>query len=214
MKRTTWLDATRAGLVALAPAAVALAEAEGFMPTPVRSPRGSIGDRRMSAKESPRDGAREGAKPDAKMHRAKRLTAVVLDEASIGRSSPDQEQECSIAIYDLIERNSFAVPGHDRGPYRLTIALHEKKLVLQVTEEDGAPVIAHLLSLTPFRRVVRDYFMLCDSYYGAIRALGLGNRRRSTWAGAACTTKLPLCSSNNSRARSRSILTRRGGCSR
>jgi uncharacterized protein (UPF0262 family) len=139
------------------------------MPTPVRSPRGSIGDRRMSAKESPRDGAREGAKPDAKMHRAKRLTAVVLDEASIGRSSPDQEQECSIAIYDLIERNSFAVPGHDRGPYRLTIALHEKKLVLQVTEEDGAPVIAHLLSLTPFRRVVRDYFMLCDSYYGAIR---------------------------------------------
>jgi uncharacterized protein (UPF0262 family) len=131
----------------------------------------------MSAKESARDeatdagkgGAEESANPEAKPRRAKRLSAVVLDEASIGRSSPDQEQECSIAIYDLLERNSFAVPSHDRGPYRLTIALHEKKLMLQVSEEDGAPVIAHLLSLTPFRRVVRDYFMLCDSYYGAIR---------------------------------------------
>jgi uncharacterized protein (UPF0262 family) len=135
----------------------------------------------MSAKESasdeprdePRDAARGGAKengnPDAKPRRAGRLIAVVLDDASIGRSSPDQEQESSIAIYDLLERNSFAVPGHDRGPYRLTIALREKKLVLRVSEEHGAPVIAHLLSLTPFRRVVRDYFMLCDSYYGAIR---------------------------------------------
>jgi uncharacterized protein (UPF0262 family) len=109
------------------------------------------------------------AKDGAKTRRETRLTAVVLDEASIGRASPDQEQECSIAIYDLIEHNSFAVPDHGHGPYRLTIALHERKLLLQVSEEDGAPVIAHLLSLTPFRRVVRDYFMLCDSYYGAIR---------------------------------------------
>ena len=127
----------------------------------------------MSAKESanddPTDDAKESGSPDAQSRHAKRLVAVVLDEASIGRSSPDQEQESSIAIYDLLERNSFAVPGHHRGPYRLTIALHEKKLMLQVSEEDGAPVIAHLLSLTPFRRVVRDYFMLCDSYYGAIR---------------------------------------------
>jgi len=131
----------------------------------------------MSAKESASDGgkaspmssARDGAKLDAKSGQAKRLVAIVLDEASIGRASPDQEQECSIAIYDLLERNSFAVPGHDLGPYRLTIALHEKKLLLQVSEESGEPVIAHLLSLTPLRRVVRDYFMLCDSYYGAIR---------------------------------------------
>jgi len=83
----------------------------------------------MSAKESasdeprdePRDAARGGAKengnPDAKPRHARRLIAVMLDEASIGRSSLDQEQECSIAIYDLLERNSFAVPGHDRGPF-------------------------------------------------------------------------------------------------
>jgi uncharacterized protein (UPF0262 family) len=115
----------------------------------------------MSAK----DDARHGAKPRLET----RLTSVLLDEASIGRASPDQEQECSIAIYDLLERNSFSVPGHEHGPYRLTIGLHEKKLLLDVTNEAGAPVIAHLLSLTPFRRVVRDYFLLCDSYYGAIR---------------------------------------------
>jgi len=100
---------------------------------------------------------------------AKRLAAISLDEASIGRSGPDQEQERAIAIYDLIERNAFSVPGHEGGPYQLTIALHEQKLLLDVCGEDGAPVIAHLLSLTPFRRVVKDYFLLCDSYYGAIR---------------------------------------------
>ena len=160
----------------------------------------------MSAKESasdePTDAAadptRRTGNRDAKPRRAKRLVAVVLDEASIGRSSPDQEQECSIAIYDLLERNSFAVPGHDRGPYRLTIALHEKKLVLHVSDEDGAPVIAHFLSLTPFRRVVRDYFMLCDSYYGAIRtrsaaeieAIDMGRRGLHDEAAALLTKRL------------------------
>ena len=99
----------------------------------------------------------------------KRLAAISLDEASIGRSSPDREQERSIAIFDIVERNSFAVPGHERGPYRLIIALHEQKLLLDVREEDDTPVIAHLLSLKPLRRVVRDYFLLCDSYYNAIR---------------------------------------------
>jgi uncharacterized protein (UPF0262 family) len=99
----------------------------------------------------------------------RRLASVSLDGASIGRSSPDQEQERAIAIFDLIERNSFSVPGHDGGPYRLVIALHKQKLLLDVREENGTPVIAHLLSLTPLRRVVRDYFLLCDSYYSAIR---------------------------------------------
>jgi uncharacterized protein (UPF0262 family) len=99
----------------------------------------------------------------------KRLASISLDEASIGRSSPDQEQERSIAIFDLMERNSFSVPGHARGPYRLVIALHEKKLLFDVSAQDGTPVIAHLLSLTPLRRVVKDYFLLCDSYYSAIR---------------------------------------------
>jgi uncharacterized protein (UPF0262 family) len=99
----------------------------------------------------------------------KRLISISLDEASIGRCDADQEQERAIAIYDLIERNSFSVPSHGGGPYRLSIGLHEQKLLLDVSEEDGSPVIAHLLSLTPLRRVVKDYFLLCDSYYNAIR---------------------------------------------
>jgi uncharacterized protein (UPF0262 family) len=99
----------------------------------------------------------------------KRLASISLDATSIGRPSPDQEQERSIAIFDLIERNFFRVPGHEQGPYRLNVALHEQKLLFDVSEEDGTPVIAHLLSLTPLRRVVKDYFLLCDSYYSAIR---------------------------------------------
>jgi uncharacterized protein (UPF0262 family) len=98
-----------------------------------------------------------------------RLVAVTLDEASIGQGTPDQEHERRIAIYDLVEINSFGVPDHDGGPYSLHVAMRDKKLLLDVRDEAGAPVIAHLLSLTPFRRILRDYFMVCESYFAAIR---------------------------------------------
>ncbi len=97
-----------------------------------------------------------------------RLVAVTLDEASIGNSNPDVEHERRVAIYDLIEENSFQPAGHDGGPYSLHIAIVENRLVLDIRSGD-APVMAHHLSLTPFRRVVKDYFMMCDSYYKAIR---------------------------------------------
>ena len=99
----------------------------------------------------------------------KRLVHVVLDEASIGRANPDVEHERAIAIYDLIEENLFEPSGDDGGPYKLRIALAENRLVLDVAREDGSPVIVHMLSLTPFRRVVKDYFMICESYYSAIK---------------------------------------------
>ena len=99
----------------------------------------------------------------------KRLVAITLDEASIGRANPDVEHERSIAIYDLIEENSFEPVGDAGGPYALKIALVENRLVFEVTRDDGAPVITHVLSLTPFRRVVKDYFLVCESYYAAIR---------------------------------------------
>jgi uncharacterized protein (UPF0262 family) len=99
----------------------------------------------------------------------KRLVAVTLDEASIGRSSPDVEHERSIAIYDLIEENLFEPVGDGGGPYALKIALVEQRLVFEVMREDGAPVVVHMLSLTPFRRVVKDYFLVCESYYAAIK---------------------------------------------
>jgi uncharacterized protein (UPF0262 family) len=98
-----------------------------------------------------------------------RLVAVRLDEASIGRSNPDVEHERAVAIYDLLEENSFAPIGHKGGPYVLNLSLKEDRLVFDVRLADDKPVMAHLLSLTPFKRIVKDYFLICDSYYQAIR---------------------------------------------
>jgi uncharacterized protein (UPF0262 family) len=98
-----------------------------------------------------------------------RLIKVTLDEGSIGRSSPDIEHERAVAIYDLLEDNSFAPVDHGGGPYMLHLSITENRLVFDIRLEDGAPVMAHLLSLTPLRRIVKDYFMICDSYYKAIR---------------------------------------------
>jgi uncharacterized protein (UPF0262 family) len=98
-----------------------------------------------------------------------RLIKVTLDESSIGRSSPDIEHERAVAIYDLLEDNSFAPAGHDGGPYALHLSITENRLVFDIRAEDGSPVMAHLFSLTPLRRIVKDYFMICDSYYKAIR---------------------------------------------
>ena len=98
-----------------------------------------------------------------------RLVSVILDEASISRGAADQEHERQIAIYDLIDENSFALPGRDAGPYGLKIALQDAKLVLEIADESGNPIVEHILSLTPFRGLLKDYFMICESYYAAIR---------------------------------------------
>ncbi|MBA4788171.1 MAG: UPF0262 family protein [Rhizobiales bacterium] len=100
----------------------------------------------------------------------KRLCAVTLDEGSIGRAGADVEHERATAIYDLLEDNSFA-PSNDpgTGPYTLHIALLENRLVLDIKREAGEAVVQHHLSLTPFRKVVKDYFLICESYYEAIR---------------------------------------------
>ena len=107
--------------------------------------------------------------PPADAGKKNRLIAVTLDENSIGRSSADVEHERAVAIYDLVEENAFAPVGHDGGPYALHLAMTENRLVFDVRLSDGTPVIAHLLSLTPLRRIVKDYFLICDSYYRAIR---------------------------------------------
>ena len=101
---------------------------------------------------------------------SRRLIAVTLDEESIGRSNPDAEHERAVAIYDLIEQNTFAPAGHEGGPYRLQLSIAENRLVFDIRLEDNTPVVAHLLSLTPFRRIVKDYFLICESYYRAIRS--------------------------------------------
>jgi uncharacterized protein (UPF0262 family) len=97
-----------------------------------------------------------------------RLIDVELDE-SIGRSTPDIEHERAVAVFDLIEENSFHPVGDGGGPYKLKLSLADSKLVFAIAREDGSPVVTHILSLTPFRRIVKDYYLICESYYEAIR---------------------------------------------
>ena len=101
-----------------------------------------------------------------------RLTAITLDEGSIRRSNPNVAHEREVAIYDILDGNHFAVEGRDDGPYALNLGLVEDRLVLHITAEgdaESAAPVTHMLSLTPFRRIVKDYFMVCESYYQAIR---------------------------------------------
>jgi uncharacterized protein (UPF0262 family) len=99
----------------------------------------------------------------------RRLVKVTIDESSIGRSSPDVEHERAVAIYDLLEQNSFEPVGHDGGPYWLHLAVVSNRLVFEVRTADEQAVVTHHLSLTPLKRIVKDYFIICDSYYQAIR---------------------------------------------
>jgi uncharacterized protein (UPF0262 family) len=113
--------------------------------------------------------------PSAPAPDRKRLVKVALDENTIGAVSRDIEHERAIAIYDLIEENSFAPLGHDGGPYCLALQVVENRLVFDIRTESGDPVIAHYLSLSPFRRLVKDYFLVCECYYQAIRTATPGH---------------------------------------
>ena len=99
----------------------------------------------------------------------RQLVRVTLDEKSIGRSNPDVEHERAVAIYDLLEENVFRPNGLGDGPFALHLSIAANRLVIDIQSESGAPLVAHHLSLTPLRRIVKDYFLICDSYYQAIR---------------------------------------------
>ena len=99
----------------------------------------------------------------------RRLVKVTIDESSIGRANADVEHERAVAIYDLLDQNSFAPVGHEGGPYWLHLAVVSNRLVFDVRAPDESPVVTHHLSLTPLKRIVKDYCMICDSYYAAIR---------------------------------------------
>ncbi|HEX2379117.1 MAG TPA: UPF0262 family protein [Methyloceanibacter sp.] len=98
-----------------------------------------------------------------------RLVEVTLDEASIGRNNAEVEHEREVAIFDLLERNAFALEGYDGGPYTLRLSLADNRLVFTVGDTDRAPIQHVMLSLSPFRRLVKDYFLICESYYQAIK---------------------------------------------
>ncbi len=102
-----------------------------------------------------------------------RIAHIALDEDTILWRNPDVEQERRVAIYDLIEENRFkplraAAAGHD-GPYHLTLAVRDGRLALAIADSGGETLETLLLGLARFRRPVREYFAICDSYYQAIR---------------------------------------------
>jgi uncharacterized protein (UPF0262 family) len=98
-----------------------------------------------------------------------RLSEVFLDEDTIPRGAIDVDHERSVAIFDLVEENLFGIPGRDDGPYTMTISQEESKLAFDVRTSDGEPAVSIVVSMTPLRPLLKDYFMVCETYYSAIR---------------------------------------------
>ncbi|MCH7889542.1 MAG: UPF0262 family protein [Proteobacteria bacterium] len=107
-----------------------------------------------------------GERPPSKRQRIVKLT---LDPRTVGRRSPEVEQERHLAIFDLLEKNHFALAGRGAGPYHLRVAIAENRLVLHVNDSRERPLETVLLPMSPFRGLIRDYFIVCESYYEAIR---------------------------------------------
>ncbi|MCA0357427.1 MAG: UPF0262 family protein [Proteobacteria bacterium] len=111
-----------------------------------------------------------------------RIKSIEIDEESLAAASRDQEQERQVAIFDLLEGNYFEPAEAGEGPYDVRLSLIENRLAFDIAGTGSAR--RHLLSLSPFRGVIKDYFLICDSYYSAIRnsspqqieALDMGRR--------------------------------------
>jgi uncharacterized protein (UPF0262 family) len=105
-----------------------------------------------------------------------RICHIEIDERGLARPTPEIEQERKVAIFDLLEDNSFGMPPREgreipSGPYRLGLAIREGRLVFSIAKEDESPVGEFHLSLGPFRQVVKDYFQICESYFDAVKRL-------------------------------------------
>ena len=102
-----------------------------------------------------------------------RISHITLDEKTIIWRSADIEQERRIAIFDLLEGNYFALerPRDDgyAGPYRVSLRVEEGRLAIDIAAEDNRPIESHILGLARFRRLIRDYFAICDSYFQAVK---------------------------------------------
>ena len=105
-----------------------------------------------------------------------RISHIEIDDSALPPPTPEIEQERRVAIFDLLEENSFSLPDREGkdvppGPYRLLLAIREKRLVFEVATEAEAPASEFHLSLGPFRQVVKDYFQICESYFDAVKTL-------------------------------------------
>ncbi|MEX0339485.1 MAG: UPF0262 family protein [Arenibacterium sp.] len=104
------------------------------------------------------------------------IVDIALDDSGLPPPTPEVEQERKVAIFDLLEANTFVLPPRDGraapdGPYNLNLSIREKRLVFDVSTTDDAPVAEFHLSLGPFRQVVKDYFQICESYFDAVKKL-------------------------------------------
>ena len=105
-----------------------------------------------------------------------RIVHIEIDDSALPPPTPEIEQERRVAVFDLLEDNSFSVPGRDgqegpSGPFRLQLAIRDRLLVFDIRTEDEAPAAEFRLSLGPFRQVVKDYFQICESYFDAVKKL-------------------------------------------
>jgi len=98
-----------------------------------------------------------------------RILRITLDERSVVRRNADIEHERQVAIFDLLEENSFAPTGGHSGPFHLRLSLEDNRLVLDLRSLDDAPLERILLPLAPFRGIIKDYFIVCESYFAAIK---------------------------------------------
>jgi uncharacterized protein (UPF0262 family) len=100
-----------------------------------------------------------------------RIIAIELDERTIIRRNEDIERERKVAIFDLLEENSFSPAGHD-GPFRILLRVEDNRLAIDLSDEGGKPLETIRLGLARFRRPIRDYFAICESYFRAVRSDG------------------------------------------
>lgn len=99
-----------------------------------------------------------------------RLVKIALDEQTLVRRNPDIEHERAVAIFDLLEDNSFTPVGDFAGPYSLRLSLSENRLIFEIRDGEDLQQLGTVgLSVTPFRRIVKDYFTVCESYFEAIK---------------------------------------------
>lgn len=103
------------------------------------------------------------------MPHRQRIGHVQLDEKTMVRRKPEVEHERNIAIYDLLEENYFALQGDFVGPYNLHLRLEDNRLIFDVRSQEGDELVQVPLALKPFQVIVKDYFILCESYYTAIK---------------------------------------------
>lgn len=98
-----------------------------------------------------------------------RLVKIALKEDKVIRRSPEVEHERAVAVFDLLEDNVFGLVGGESGPYCLMIGIRENRLVLDIRDQEEAPLKEVILPVSPLRSLIRDYFRVCEAYYEAIK---------------------------------------------